>query len=215
MMYVHVNEANEVDRTRQDPPSSLVMADGRSVSNPDPTDVDRLAMGGWVEATLDEPTYDPDLEYLEGPTWTVTTREYINDEGTYDVEVPVLDEDGNPTYDENGNPVTEVEQRPVADGETYTVPATAVGEYTLTDREVRLETDRFQIPGDGSAFATVVYIHPGDTPPASVDFNVNGEVTTELLTTDQRAVIEVEAEGPGPIVITAGGQSLTIEATEV
>jgi hypothetical protein len=213
-MYVRVNEQGEVDRYADAPPQSITLADGRSVSNPDPADVDRLALGGWVEVTgEDAPTYDPDLQMLEGPTYEVTTRQYVNDEGTYPVEVPVLDAEGNPTYDEDGNPVTTTEQRPAAPGETYTVPDTVTATWNLVDREVRLEVDRMTIPADGSEFATVRYTHPGSGAPASVDFDVNGDVTTEPLV-DQKAEIEVVASGPGPITVTAGGKSVTLTAPE-
>ncbi|MCA1781987.1 MAG: hypothetical protein LC679_07390 [Intrasporangiaceae bacterium] len=76
-----------------------------------------------------EPTYDPDFEQLVDPTWDVVTEQYVNDEGTYDVEV---------TDPDTG--VVSTEQRPIADGLTYTVPASVTGLHTVEFREPYLHT---------------------------------------------------------------------------
>lgn len=188
-MYAHIADDNTtVDRTSDQPPLSMRLKDGRSVSGRS-TDPVRLKMGGWVEATENRPTFDPDLEQLVGPSWTVTTEQYVNDDG--------LDDEGNP----------------VADGQTYTVPATATADYTVEPRPAYLHTDDPVIVADGIDSTVVAYRNGAPDAPASVDFDVNGAVTTVAVDSGI-AEVEVSATVHGLIDVRCEGLSLTITATE-
>lgn len=184
-MYAHVNEAGEVDQTRTDPPTAMHMADGRSVSNPDPADVDRLALGGWVEAAVNEPAHDPDLQYLTGPTWTVSTEQLVND----------LDDD--------------------ADGEIYTVPTSATADYAVEPRPAHLAIDKAAIAADDTDAATVEYRDLNPSAPAEVTFTVNGAEVGPVALTSGRASVVVTSPNAGDTVVVScdalPNQTVTIQ----
>lgn len=202
-MYAHIADDNTtVDRTSEQSPPSMRLKDGRSVSGRS-TDPVRLKMGGWVEATVTEPAYDPDLERLVGPTWTVTTEEYVNDEGTYDVEV---------TDPETGE--TTFEQRPIADGQTYTVPVSAKGTYTVEPRPAYLHLDKNQIAADDTDTATVEYRDLNTGAPTEVTFDVNGTTVGPVALTDGRASVGVTSPNAGDEIVVsvdAISQTVTIQ----
>jgi hypothetical protein len=83
-------------------------------------------------------------------------------------------------------------------------------EGAWVDGTPRLQTDRRTIPANNTTAAKVTFTQQGPQAPASVDFELNGQVVTERLV-NGAAAVNITSANPGDVLtVRAGGLSVTI-----